>query len=100
MVEQLNSPMTLAELQNYVKRRDYNPEAVNGYFLKLIEEVGELAEAMRKNVRQGPSGIKGTIEEELADVLYYTVSLANVYAIDLELAFKQKDELNRMKWGP
>ncbi|WP_218031477.1 MazG nucleotide pyrophosphohydrolase domain-containing protein [Paenibacillus kobensis] len=99
MIERPIYPLTLAELQSYVKGRDYIPEAVNGYFLKLIEEVGELAEAMRKNVRQDSSGIKGTIEEELADVLYYTISLANVYAIDLELAFKQKDELNRMKWG-
>lgn len=43
--------------------------------------------------------IKGTIEEELYDVLYYTVSPANVYDIDLTQCFYLKEELNRTKWG-
>ena len=41
------------------------------YFLKLIEEVGELSEVIRKNKRMEDNFIKGTIEEELSDVLYY-----------------------------
>ncbi|MWC30281.1 MazG nucleotide pyrophosphohydrolase domain-containing protein [Paenibacillus sp. MMS18-CY102] len=69
------------------------------YFYKLIEEVGELAEVIRKNKRQSDTGIKGTIEEELSDVLYYTICLANVFKINLEQSFKQKEELNKLKWG-
>lgn len=30
-------------LQQYIKEKDYNPEMKNDYFLKLSEEVGELA---------------------------------------------------------
>lgn len=40
-----------------------------------MEEVGELAEVIRKNKRIKEKGtIKGTIEEELSDVLYYLFS--------------------------
>jgi NTP pyrophosphatase (non-canonical NTP hydrolase) len=69
------------------------------YFYKLIEEVGELAEVMRKNKRQCDGNIKGTIEEELSDVLYYTACIANAFQINLEDSFKQKEELNKLKWG-
>lgn len=33
-------------LQAYIKQKDYNPELKKDYFLKLSEEIGELAEAM------------------------------------------------------
>jgi NTP pyrophosphatase (non-canonical NTP hydrolase) len=64
----LGTNITLNQLQEYLKNKDYNPGEVMAYFYKLIEEVGEFAEAMRKNKRQGESDIKGTIEEELSDV--------------------------------
>jgi NTP pyrophosphatase (non-canonical NTP hydrolase) len=91
--------ITLRDLQAYLKAKDFRPELKHAYFLKLIEEVGELAEVVRKDRRLSSSDtIKGTIEEELYDVLYYTLSLANVYDIDLTQCFRLKDELNRKKW--
>jgi len=63
------------------------------------EEVGELSEVLRKNKRMTEQDdIKGTIEEELYDVLYYVLALANVYGIDLERSFEKKEEINRLKW--
>jgi NTP pyrophosphatase (non-canonical NTP hydrolase) len=92
--------MKLTELQQYIKQKDFNPDAKDGYFQKLIEEVGELAKAIRNNARMGPDEqIKGTIEEELYDVLYYTVALANVYNIDLQRCFSLKEALNARKYG-
>lgn len=67
--------------------------------MKLIEEVGELSEVIRKNKRMNESNIKGTIEEELYDVLYYTLALANLYDIDLEQCHYLKDEINLKKYG-
>jgi len=76
--------LTLKELQQLIKNKDYEPDLRHAYFQKLIEEVGELAEVLRKDKRLIQQGtIKGTIEEELYDVLYYVVGLANVYDIDL-----------------
>ena len=92
--------ITLRELQEYIKATDHHPDRKDLYFLKLIEETGELAEVMRKNSRLAPGGsIKGTIEEELYDVLYYVAALANAYEIDLETCMRLKEEINRVKFN-
>ncbi len=96
----MNPEYTLTQLQHYIKQFDHHPSEKNAYFMKLIEEIGELAEVIRKNVRFSETGdIKGTIEEELSDVLYYVISLANVYDIDLAESFKMKDAINKAKWN-
>lgn len=50
-----------------------------GTFRWLVEEVGELARAMR-------NGERGNLEEEFGDVLAWLVSLASIYDIDMEKA--------------
>lgn len=95
----MDKDITLKELQDYLKSKDYKPELKNAYFQKLIEEVGELAEVLRKDRRlEQERTIKGTIEEELYDVLYYVIGIANVYGIDLEQCFRLKEELNKKKY--
>lgn len=105
--------MTLKEVQYLIKRiekgtldesRDKEKsqqKRENGQrlVLKLIEEFGELAENIRKNVRFDGKNIKGTIEEEVFDVFYYVIAIANDYGIDLEKIFYIKDELNKVKYG-
>ena len=91
--------MQIKELQKYIKDKDYKPELKDKYFLKLIEEVGELSEAIRKNSRMENNSIKGTIEEELYDVLYYIFALANIYDINLEECHILKEKINKLKWG-
>lgn len=88
--------MHIGELQAAIKARDYKPHFVHGYFLKLIEEVGELAEAIRKGVKRPEDSLEitGTIDEELFDVMYYVLALANVYGIDMEQATALKEEVN------
>lgn len=56
---------------------------VDGTFMWLIEEVGELAAALRE----------GTLEEqraEFADVLAWLTTIANVAGVDLTLAVREK----------
>ncbi len=43
--------MKLSELQSHIKEFDYAPEQSGHYFLKLIEEVGELSEFFKINRR-------------------------------------------------
>ena len=69
------------------------------YMLKLMEEVGELAKVINEDVRMKDKEIKGTIEEELQDVLYYVTCLANIYGIDLEECIYLKEELNCKKYN-
>jgi len=51
--------------------------------LWLVEEVGELAEAIRRDDNEN-------IREELADCFAWVGALANLYDIDLEAAFLEK----------
>lgn len=87
-------------LQEYIRAKDFEPELKKDYFLKLTEEVGELSKAIRKNLlRTETESIKGTIDEEIWDVIYYAIALANCYGIDLEDAIREKEELNRIKYS-
>ncbi|MFW6002595.1 MAG: MazG nucleotide pyrophosphohydrolase domain-containing protein [archaeon] len=91
--------MTLSYLQDYIKEKDFKPDLKQAYFLKLVEEVGELSEVLRKDKRMINSNIKDTVEEELYDVLYYILALANVYEVDLEETFILKEKLNNEKYN-
>ncbi|MEE9409792.1 MAG: MazG nucleotide pyrophosphohydrolase domain-containing protein [Candidatus Heimdallarchaeota archaeon] len=51
--------------------------------LKLVEEIGELAESILLKKKE-------KIEEELADIFAWTLSIANLYKINLNNAFKNK----------
>jgi NTP pyrophosphatase (non-canonical NTP hydrolase) len=93
--------MKLSELQAHIKGFDHAPELPEHYFLKLIEEVGELSEAIRKGEPGQPvlQDLKGSVAEELYDVLYYVCALANIYDVDLEKTHALKEVLNRVKYN-
>ena len=107
-----NKDMTLKEIQFLIKHiekgslkkiQDNRSEAEKKensrrLVLKLIEEFGELAENIRKNLRYNGENIKGTIEEELFDIFYYIIAIANDYNIDLEEIFHIKDKINKEKY--
>ena len=107
-----NKDMTLKEIQFLIKHiekgslekiQDNRSEAEKKensrrLVLKLIEEFGELAENIRKNLRYNGENIKGTIEEELFDIFYYIIAIANDYNIDLEEVFHIKDKINKEKY--
>ncbi len=95
-----NNEITIQYLQKYIQSKDYSPEQIPGYFLKLTEEVGELSRAIRKNLRPSDElHIKETIEEELWDVIYYALAIANCYDIDLEKVIPIKEKLNNEKYN-
>ena len=92
--------ITIKNLQECILKNDNTPNAIDKYFQKLVEEVGELSRAMRKDIRlENSDGIKGTVEEELYDVLYYVICLSNMYNIDLEKCAILKEELNKEKYN-
>ena len=91
----MKQPVTLNRLQKFVAKRDNKKNKKMDYFMKFIEEVGELSEMVKKEKRLDPEdnrtkAIKNTLEEEIADVLYYLVVLANINDINLEDAFLRK----------
>lgn len=94
--------ITLKQLQKAIKKIDTlqmdDSKPTDRYFMKMMEEVGELGESIRKNQRMKGNNIKGTVEEELYDVLYYVMCLANTYDIDLQNSIVLKEELNAKKY--
>ncbi len=56
---------------------------VDGTFMWLMEEVGELASALREGTKEEQSA-------EFADVLAWLTTIANVVGVDLEAAVKTK----------
>ncbi len=60
-------------------------------FAWFVEEVGELGEALLK-------GDEGNVAEELADVIAWALSIANLVRVDAEraLAAKYGKELSRL----
>lgn len=95
--------LTLNYLQKAIDKIDGitngDSKPADKYFMKFIEEVGELSESIRKDKRMLNDKIKGTIEEELYDVLYYIIRLANVYHIDLEKSIYLKEQINAKKYN-
>jgi NTP pyrophosphatase (non-canonical NTP hydrolase) len=86
------------ELQKYIRERDHNPELKDKYFFKLVEEVGELSDALRKNrLMSSGEDFKGSINEELYDVIYYVLAIANLNNIDITESINQKIELNKSR---
>ena len=96
----MDGKTTVQYLQNYIKEKDHQPGLEKDYFLKLTEEVGELAKAMRKGLKaQDTEHLKGSIDEEVWDVIYYAIAIANLYDVDLEQVIAAKEEMNRAKYG-
>lgn len=96
------SNISLSDLQSYIKKTDHNPDLKHAYFLKLIEEIGELGDVLRQidfkgvKAKHSDTGhIKGTLDEELYDCLYYILALANIYDVDLTKAHHLKTAYNK-----
>jgi NTP pyrophosphatase (non-canonical NTP hydrolase) len=103
--EDLNLPQnpTLKDFQQYVEdleeARGFSRQEVLQKCLMLGEEVGELFKAIRKEqkIKIDANSKVGTISEELADVFIYICSIANKFGIDLEQAFREKEEINKKR---
>lgn len=95
----MDGKTTIKYLQSYIKEKDFHPELLKDYFLKLSEEVGELSRAMRKGLKADNSNdISGTVDEELFDIIYYALAIANIYDIDIEQVAKVKSQMTEGKY--
>jgi len=99
----LNQNPTLANFQNYVAEleieRGFAHQSIIDKCLLLGEEVGELFKAVRKSeglaVDENSSFTE--IGDELTDILIYLCAVANRKGIDLEKAFREKEEKNKKR---
>ena len=92
---------TLQDLQVYVEalehERGFIDQSAKDKCILLGEEIGELFKAIRT-----AEGLKidvpgGDVGQELADVLIYLCAIANRFNVDLETAFRSKEEINKRR---
>lgn len=102
MPELKNSP-TLSDFQEYVSEleieRGFASQTTIDKCLLLGEEVGELFKEVRKSeglLIDSNSRFTG-IGDELTDVFIYLCAIANRNGIDLEKAFREKEEKNKKR---
>lgn len=101
----------MSEYQRYVHELEsmhgwLDVDLVHNCFL-MGEEVGELFKAVRKFAKKYPEtgsvapddDLKAHVGEEIVDVFNYLVAIANRLDVDLEAAFRAKNERNqRRRW--
>lgn len=100
-LELLNEKSSISEVQQYIKdmkkARKFEGITIEREMMLFIEEIGELAKAIRKNTNGSLDINKQydvNVEEELADCFIYLLSIANMNHVDIFKAFKEKEEKN------
>ena len=102
-MKQLPPHPTLSDYQAFVAElaveRGFDKETVPEVFTVLVEEVGELAKAIRRANGQKIDGSskKHEVEEETADVFWLLIDLCNRLDIDLAASFEAKEIKNRQR---
>lgn len=78
--------LSIADLQRHIRKMYFDKDVVRGVdgtFMWLMEEIGELASALR-------SDDKANLAEEFADVIAWLATIANVAEVDLNAALMAK----------
>ena len=94
---------TLRDFQNYVadlvKERGFDKETVSEMFMLFLEECGEMAKAARKTqkMKTDKNSEQFHFDHEVADVFIYLLDICNHLDVDLEKAFRDKEEINKKR---
>lgn len=103
LLDNLNKNMSLNEIQHYIKEvidiRGFGNQLVEQQLLLLMEEVGELAKAIRKEatdmcIDRSKIVNYDTVESEIADVFIVLASICNNRNINLYDAIINKEKRN------
>ncbi len=74
----------------------------NNLFMKLIEEIGEVAEVINKKTgRKADNGtdLQTELGKELTDAIHYAVAIAAVNGLDLNEIIIEKDRAAAIKYN-
>ena len=96
--------ITIEELESYLYEQYGNKPTITDHslFMKLVEEIGEVAEIL--NQRSGRKAVdaddlEAELGKELADVIHYAVAIAAVNNLDLNDIILSKDEKASIKYN-
>lgn len=82
-----------------VIERGFHDDRIEQRFMLLLEECGEFARAARKHAGLGfaDDTHRAELDQEAADILIILLGMCNMLDIDLEQAFRAKEEKNKQR---
>ncbi len=94
--------VTIEELEAYLLDHYSNGGIDQSLFMKLVEEIGEVAEVLNKKAGRKTSGnedLRAQLGNELADVIHYTVAIAALNGLDMNEFIIEKDKTASVKYN-
>lgn len=94
--------VTIEELEAYLLDHFSNGGIDQSLFMKLVEEIGEVAEVLNKKAGRKTSGnedLRAQLGNELADVIHYTVAIAALNGLDMNEVIIEKDKTASIKYN-
>ena len=93
--------ITIEALERYLAHRYCGWANEQGMFMKLVEEIGEVAEVLNKKAGRKSNDEENINEHlgvELADMIHYIVAIAALNDLDLEKIMLEKDKKASIKY--
>lgn len=94
--------ITIDDLQAYLADRYCGWANEQGMFMKLVEEIGEVAEVLNKKAGRKATNENDLQEQlgiELADMIHYIVAIAALNDIPLSEVIVEKDRTASVKYN-
>ena len=93
--------VTIEEMEAYLLSHYKDSGIDQNLFMKLVEEVGEVAEVLNKKAGRKSAGnedLQAELGSELADVIHYTIAIAALNGLDLNQIILEKDKAASVKY--
>ncbi|WP_265459631.1 MazG nucleotide pyrophosphohydrolase domain-containing protein [Enterococcus sp. HY326] len=84
--------LTVKQLEDYLALKYKDTGITESLFMKLVEEIGEVAEVLNQIQGRKKKPLDNSLANELVDVIHYTFAIAALNNIDLEKAIIEKDK--------
>ena len=94
--------LTVEDLQAYLLDHYGGWATEQSMFMKLVEEIGEVAEVLNKRAGRkasDESDLQEQLGTELADMIHYIVAIAALNDIDLNRIILEKDKKAAVKYN-
>ncbi|MDN4607834.1 MazG nucleotide pyrophosphohydrolase domain-containing protein [Sporosarcina highlanderae] len=91
--------LTFKAYQNYLALKYKKGRTSTGLFMKLVEEIGEVAEVLNQQEGRKSATSDTSLEKELVDVIHYAIAIASINQIDLSKAIIAKDRQATVKYN-
>lgn len=93
--------ITIEELEAYLYDHYKNGGIDQSLFMKLVEEIGEVAEVLNKKAGRKASeneDLQAGLGNELADVIHYAIAIAALNGLDMNEIILRKDQTASVKY--